>query len=240
MAYTSNFVYTRAIGEFRITGAKVEEWQVGWKIPTGSAQSSANLLAYLTNIATPVNTYWTNSNIGGGSAAFLTKLTAAYIGTDGKYVGGGAQSTTELAYGTPAPGGGTSNRPFTDSLVVSLRTAKLRGPGSNGRMYWPATSIPMGDTGFISTSLCQAIATAARTLLDSLNGVADTYLNSNDGVSVMSNVGGGTTQPVTSVRIGSKLDRQERREKQRVETYATSLLTTRAALRAAAENSVWH
>lgn len=230
MAFTSPYVYCRAEGEFRVNSSPVDIFQVGWKIPLGSPPSQGTLVAFLETISAPVSSFHSNADLRAGSAAVLTALTAAYVGTDGKYVGGGTQQTTRRVYTTPVPGNSTTNAPFTQALVMSLRTPIARGRGSNGRLYWPATALLMGDTGVLSTVVTAAIAGRAKTLLDNINAACATIFGTPARVSVMSSLDSGVTAPVTHVRVGTKVDRQERRESAFPEEYSTVALASTAAL----------
>jgi len=181
-------------------------------------------VTFLENVATPISTFH-GGQIAAGTTCFLTELTAAYIGKDGKYVGGAAQNTTRRKYGTPVAGAGAAQFPWSQALVLSLRTVLSRGRGSNGRVYWPATGMSIqGATGLIGTAQIDPTADDAKVLLDALNSAAKAAMPGTGGLSVMSNVGTGISATVTSVRLGRKLDRQERREKRLSEAYVTRQL----------------
>lgn len=231
MVYSSRFLQVRAIGTLGNNTTGVEQWQVGFKIPLGPSPSEASILAFLQTIAPAVSTFHADSGNGFGSTAFLKELTGAFIDVDGKYVGGGAQSTVHHVYTTPVAGSGTGVLPFSTAIVLSLRTINSRGPASNGRMYWPKLAVAVSPTlGTWSIGEGAAMATKAATMLDNVNAAADTILGTENVVSVMSQVGP-TYAPVTSVRVGHKPDRQERREKSISESYgAADLGSTRRLL----------
>lgn len=233
MAYTSNFVQLRIHGAFGNTSASENEhWSVGLKLlNTGAAPTFANLLAFLTAIYAPVADFHTNLNVKAGSNVWISEFSAAYVGTDGKYVGGASQDTTRLIAAPRPQGNGVPTGPYTQALVTSLRTPLSRGRASNGRMYWPfLAGVIDSATGTVPSGHASAYATQAATMLSAINAQADLLLSGTQGIAVMSNVGAGTTALVTHVRIGNHMDRQERRENDIVETYAQANVTALSGL----------
>lgn len=230
MAFSSNFVYLRAIGTLGNSAAGVEQWSAGLKIPMPTAPSPASLSAFLETISASYAAFHTDSGNGFGTTVFLKQLTAAYVGTDGKYVGGGAQSTTIYNYATPQAGQGTGVMPFSTAVCISLRTANSRGPASNGRVYWPKLAVPVSPTlGTWAIGEGQGIANKTATLINSINAACTAILGGGGFVSVMSEVGP-RHAIVTSVRVGHKPDRQERREKNIAEAYQSAAVSSVAGV----------
>lgn len=227
MPYTEPFVYLRANGFFSSIATPVDEWSVGFKIlaPTGLVPTG-QITSFLETVAPAFSTFHTGTGWQCGTNCFLAELTAAVIGTDGKYVGGGAQSTIVRPYGTPVAGSGTGIHPFTTAVVISLRTTLQRGRASNGRAYWPALGRSLdATTGGLQAVSRDAMATAAATLLSAINAAAESQMPATMGVWVMSNLDAGLSAPVTSIRVGSKVDSQERREKSIEEQYTSENVT---------------
>lgn len=222
MPYTSPYVYFRVNGKFSSASPARETFSVGFKLPMATgAPTSAALLAFLTAMATPVTTFHTGQ-INSGSETYLTDLTAAFVGTDGKYVGGGTQVTTRYTYPTPVPGLGTPRHAWSSACVISLRTLIQRGRASNGRAYWPATAIVIDQaSGQFNTANTDGIAAAAKVLCDAINTQGTTHFPTTLGLAVMSNLGVGTTSKVVAVRVGTRPDSQERREKSIKDVYST-------------------
>lgn len=221
MAYTEPFVYLRANGFFNSIVAPVEQWSVGFKIlaPTGLVPT-VNLTSFLESVAAAFSEFHGADDWAAGTNCFLKELTAAVIGTDGKYVGGGTQSTIIRPFDPPVAGATTPQNPFTTAVVISLRTTLQRGRASNGRAYWPALArLADPSTGGVSAISRGLMAGRAKNLLNAINAAAESEMPDTMGVWVMSNVGAGVSAPVTSIRIGSKFDRQERREKSLTEQY---------------------
>lgn len=227
VTYSDPYVYLRAHGFFGTTGARVEEWSVGFKLlqPSGTVPT-ASLTAFLETVSGPIGAFHQDLNVTAGTNVFLAELTAAVVGEDGKYVGGGTQTTMHRAYTTPLPGGGAPKHDFSTAVVLSLRTTLLRGRASNGRAYWPSTAaIVDASTGVIIAGNTAGIAAAAKTMLNQINAAADSIIAGNMGIWVMSNVGAGLSAPVTAVRVGGRVDRFETREKSIVEQYSSQAVT---------------
>lgn len=222
MVYAEPYVYLRALGFFGTASTKREIWGVGFKFRhPESPPTPEQLVSFLETASVPISTFHAGAILA-GSACFLEELTAAFIGTDGKYAGGGLQQTTRRPYGTPVQGTGTTNHPFSQSVVISLRTAVTRGPGSNGRLYWPATGVNVaGDSGVMAGATQGFIADEAKTLIDNLNAAKQSAMPATGGLSVMSNVGSGVAATVTGIRVGARLDAQERRERDLPENYVS-------------------
>lgn len=232
MPYAEPFVQLTMNGVFGAAATTPAEiWSAGLKFRNpGSAPSPANLTSFIESVAVHASTFHAAGTALVGSNCWLTHLTAAFIGTDGKYVGGDTQATTRHTYGTPVAGNGTATAPWTQAIVTSLRTLVLRGPGSNGRMYYPATTAqPQATTGVLAPSLQASYATVVATFLNAVNNSADAHLPGTGGLSVMSKVGSGVAASVTALRVGARLDRQERRENKLSEAYITRSVTPLAA-----------
>lgn len=80
-------------------------------------------------------------------------------------------------------------------------------------MYWPARSVPVdtGD-GRLAVSQQSAMIQNAVALLNGINAASAEAFGVTSLVSVMSNLGSGTTATVGFVSIGRKLDNMESRE----------------------------
>lgn len=224
MAYAGPFIYIKALGHFGSEGGPIERWNSGLKINSpGTPPLTSTLPAFLAALSTPYSVFHAGISQNAGTTCFLTGLSAAVIGTDGKYLGGGTQATTVYTYGSPVAGVGTGVMPWSTAMCISLRTQQLRGLASNGRMYWPTLALtPAPGTGVWTSSQTQNSANQAKVLLDAINAQANTFYGSDHKISVMSNKGSGVTATVTGVRVGGKPDRQERRERSLLEAYTSA------------------
>lgn len=231
MPYAEPYVYVRAIGSFGLTaGDNWEQWSAGMKLRNpGVAPTALQLVSFTETVKGLWSTYHNSSSAGTGSSCWLKEIQSAFVGTDGKYVGGASQNTTRSALATPVQGQGTgANLP--QAIVISLRTSLTRGPGSNGRIYMPALGLGVaGTSGLINPSTTALVAGVAKTLIDGINSAADTHLPGSGGVSVMSQVSTGVAATVTSIRVGNKMDHMESRERDLTEVYATQTISTVSA-----------
>jgi len=222
MPYATPFVLLTFEGVFGSAAAPVEQWRCTLKFgPVGTTLiPEADKAGFLAD-AEPLAVAFHSGQVNSGDQAVLVALTAAHVGTDGKYIGGGSQPTTRRTLASPAAGGSASNKPLSTALCLTLRTQILRGRGSAGRMYWPATAIPISPPRMtISGAQQDGIAGQAKTLLDGLNVAAfDAGFGDFTAVQVMSQLGNGVSGTVTRVEVGARLDSQERREKDVDEAY---------------------
>lgn len=234
MTYAEPYVYLRFLGSFGTTAAaNIEQWSAGFKLRNpGVAPSSTNLQTFADAAKARWSTFHTSVGAATGSYCWFKEAQTAYVGVNGKYVGGSGQSTTRSILATPVQGQGASGAPFTQALVISLRTALTRGPGSNGRVYVPwlgGAGVQM-STGTIASSQVASFVAAAQNLVNGLNVDARAALPGTGGISVMSNVGAGVAATVTAVRVGDKVDTHETRERSIKESY-TQLSITPALVR---------
>ena len=110
----------------------------------------------------------------------------------------------------------------------TLGTPLERGRASKGRFYWPCAHPVSGD-GRWDVTTTQDAATAAKTLLDAINGAAAAVWSGAQGVVVLSALGAGVAAEVDRVLVGRAPDTQRRRTKALEEDYQTSALSTFAA-----------
>ena len=132
--------------------------------------------------------------------------------TSGKY--GDSGEAVEFMLPTPVTGSASNGYPQI-ACVLSLRTARARGYASNGRMYIPSARSPAPADGLITIAQAESIRDSAAAFIANVE-------TSGIGVpAVMSTVGAGRTEAVTSVRIGRVMDTQRRRRNQLPELYTT-------------------
>lgn len=145
-----------------------------------------------------VTAYWQGSTPIVSTHAKVTTLKLNEIGTNGKYTG---DATVLHDFVTPLPGtGGATPAPQT-SLAISLTTPRLRGRAHAGRYYLPLPAPEAQSDGVISLSQAGEQANAAQDFLGALNEAVVGY-----DLAIQSNLGTGTYQFVTGVRVGRVLD----------------------------------
>jgi hypothetical protein len=116
---------------------------------------------------------------------------------------------------TPGAGGSNNGLPPECATVASLHTSRPGG-SYRGRMYLPLTGLAIGLDGFMQETNAQTTANAVAALFNSLNG--HTFEGAPGGAGgygvnvVVFSPKLGTTQPVTSVSVDTKVDVQRRRE----------------------------
>jgi len=223
MPYSSPFIKMKMQGHFGASGTvKTELWSAGLNIASSSALApgGSTLLSWLTSIAPAVSLFHGTTGVKAGTSCWLDTLSAALIDTNGKYAGGSAQSTTIYTYPAPVAGSGVLTGPWSQAMAWSLRSSILRGPGSHGRCFYPATALLIDSTtGALSSAQTGAYLAAVLTLINSINTAATGSLGTNTNVSNVSPIGVGYRAPVTRVGIGARLDTQESREKSVPEAY---------------------
>jgi hypothetical protein len=223
MPYSVPFLKITAGGHFGSSGTvKVEQWSTSLHLSSngGTTADASTLTAFLTLVAPSFSDYHSASAPAAGTKCFLTTLTGASIGTDGKYIAGSLQPTTVFTYASPITGGIPSNAPWSQACVITLRSLRLRGPASHGRMYWPATGLVIDpNTGVLTTTVQGNIATAANTMLNGINTAATTIFGTGVRMYLCSNLGSGFQSPVVQLGIGGRMDHMESRERNMSEAH---------------------
>lgn len=230
MPYAAQHLLLRAHGSFgSIVSETIEEWSMSWRIFIGAtALTEQKKIDFLTSVKPWIDNFFVSTGVHAHPAAWLKRLTAAYIDLDGKYVGGDAQPTTETFYAVPNSGTGSNGHPYSHAMVVSLRSDIDRGPGHAGRFYVPSGE-NVDNTGRFAPSIVSSTVAAARALIDQINGSARASWSPASAVSVFSKVGTGTIGTVTSVACGRAPDTQRRRDNDVLESYTSLDLTTTLA-----------
>jgi hypothetical protein len=201
-----------------------EIWQCNVNVVPG-AGGSIDEDTYLSQIKTPLTNWFKSADSGNSVYAGLGWIKCNHIGADGKYTDATSTHVIDL---TPVVHGGVSPvNPDIMSVVTSWGTAKVRGPGSKGRIYLPnqtygdsvGMTIPVADQN-------KAVA-AGVALLKVLNNADDTVGNP-AGTQVVatpviaSNVNA-TNTDIVLVRVGDVKDVQRRRKDAIKETYQSGL-----------------
>lgn len=178
---------------------------------------------YLFNEARPAFDTWLGSSFFPSSTRLRTLKIYPIRSPDGK-----VEPAPPFATGTPVVltwkggseplgGGGSSRAPLQIAMVASHRTGQVGRPG-RGRMFLPTPGPAfIGADGLLSVGTPAAVATAQKTLLESLQlsfGVG--------GISCYPIVTGGTFTKyamINQVRVGNVPDTQRRRRRALPETY---------------------
>lgn len=160
--------------------------------------------------------------------AHLTRLTVANLDSDGKYVDGSSPITVPLDARGAVTNGQISNVPWQVALAVTLRTKYAKaGQGSRGRFYLPMPcQTANGATNALDDGQVTGVATAAKTMLDRINGAATgidgtawEFRLYGDGVRKNAPDVTGPTNRVTDVFVGNVLDTIRSRRNSAAEMY---------------------
>jgi len=138
---------------------------------------------------------------------------------------------SEYTLPTPITGTGTAYKPAQIAVVGSLRSGSALAAG-RGRLYWPATGVPMDSASLrLSAATTLALANGFKTYLTAICDAAKAQLTPVSlvqfGVSVYSPTKK-TLTPVTSIRVGNVLDTQRRRRDTMTELYSSVTLPSPA------------
>lgn len=218
MNYGKRSILIRAGGFFGgDPGSQMDQWSSGLKLAnslTALTYDATKLQTLVDAAVTPFKNFHGNVGSYVGTNVYLTYVTAAMLGSDGKY--DPPDQDTIRADFTPYAGATTPVHPWNTALVISLRTAYPRGLASNGRVYYPCLGLGVSAaTGRAApTSVDNRIA-QFKILIDSLNTLAANY-QTGTRVHVMSggSVTGapGRSADVQTIRSDTRFDSIERRE----------------------------
>lgn len=230
MAYDRQQILLRVSGHFGTSANQLDHWSTGIRLAVvgGGDITASDFTGFLESVSAPIATFHNHASVSAGNACFLTKLTAARIGINGKYVSK-AEPTQERPYAPPVAGQSPTVQPWTAALVIGLRTLNKRGLASNGRLYWPATGqAVVPATGQLGAGTVDAYLQRAKDMITGINTAAQALQNGLR-VHVMSQ--GSSVGPaipaasiVTAVRTDGRFDHIERRENDQQPTYQTVTL----------------
>lgn len=156
----------------------------------------------------------TNTGASIASNARLDLIKLNEIGTNGRYLNQG--ETVLHEFETPVAGPGGHFQAPQIALAVTLGTAKRRGRAHSGRFYLPVPGAG-GSTGMIDAGRQATIAAGALDMINDLEAALPGWA-----VAVMSDVGTGTQERVTHVKVGRVLDTIRSRRNAFTEEYVES------------------
>jgi hypothetical protein len=226
VSYTNAHLSIRLNGGFGGSVSNlVDKWSSGFRIAVPGADivlATPALLTLANAIHAAAVTMHSATGFNTGTSCFFTHVTAARVGTDGKYNPPG--QLTVQSTGSPQAGVGSATFPWNTALAAGLRTSAPRGYASNGRFYYPMIAGALtAATGRVTSTTQDARNSVMKTFFNTVNTAANVY-DPGAVVCVMSNVGSGTTARVLAVRTDDRLDSIERRENGAPPSYRTLLL----------------
>lgn len=204
----------RLLTVFGTSWGGTEEFSFGCRLasPTAPTQAAVD------SIIAATQTFWNTAGMGIDSQHSLIGIKVAPIAVNGLYPPG--EDAVEALI-TPDPGPGASGNHWAPqcSVCVTTTTAVPRGHAAMGRFYLPSMTAAIAANGRLPAGLNTTIATAAAAWLAAVSASPDTGVPA-----VFSEVGAGTVNVITGVRVGDVIDTQRRRRRQLVESYATHVL----------------
>lgn len=152
------------------------------------------------------------------TALMSPQTTVTGVRVEARRWDGTLQALGEAIKGTATPGIASSAHPYQTSIVFSLRTVGI-GASGRGRVYWPATGMPISLSSLRPTSANVLSAlTGMKSYLGLLSAAIDTVTTEVPHLSVWSRLHA-STLPVESIQAGDILDTQRRRRDAAIETY---------------------
>lgn len=147
-----------------------ERWAAGfWTFPGGGGVPLAQAVA--DNVADAISDHQ-----GDFTGTMSTTTTMARVDTYGYTGGNGAASQGSASLGN-VPGTGPQFHPNQICCCVTMRTATL-GRRGRGRLYWPATGIPMQTNGQANFSPVDTLVNAFATLFSRVHAVQVSEMDS--------------------------------------------------------------
>jgi hypothetical protein len=208
---------TGPIGRLILSGVidATQSWSVGLTCQAETGPTSDELDAWLTAVESLVDTWWVASG-GVGSinkpSLLLTTLTAyGYVELNTPPTG-----VAQHVLGTALAGTGTTV--VTPSQLAVVCTLKTPYPGrhNTGRIYLPATAMPLLSTNRVTAALCNTLATTCAAFLTSLAG--ETINGTTTSAVLVPSSGISSSRFVSEASVGDIVDTQRRRRDKYVET----------------------
>lgn len=187
-------------------------WQIGGS-STSEDVTQADVVAMSTALAA-----LTLSTAITGMWPLTTSLTGYRV--EARRWNGQLAAQAESNRGTPIPGTSGTQHPFQTSIVASLRTGAV-GASGRGRLYFPATGLPLGSNLRPASGTVNSILLGVKTLLNAMTGAIAPSLTNAPVLSVWSRKLA-TTNPVTSLLMGDVLDVQRRRRDALIEGISST------------------
>jgi hypothetical protein len=186
---------------------------------TTAVPSHAALQSVVTRLAGGAASIVTGALRDGlSSQGTVDSFRVSYYGTDGKLA-----DYAEGVLASPLAGQNALQLPLTAAVALSLYS-EIPGRRYRGRLFWPALGLSLDSTtGRIPQSLTTALATAARTMLVSLESALDPGW---DAVPAIWSKTNGSGVEVSQVRVGDVPDSMRTRKDALTENYSSVAMTS--------------
>lgn len=223
MAFDRESIYLSAIGTIGAGGSPQEIFTWGLRA-TGLVNFDAT--AYLAALDIPAllaiyGPFHQKQAVGIDADAKLMSLKVSAVGKDGKYLVPVRQAEFNNATGLDGTGQGF-RPPNQIALCITTLAPNAIGHAKRGRFYLPLPNQPVQPDGHILPEAAEAVAIETAAFLSALND----ELNPGALLSIMSDVGAGTTRGITAVRVGTVLDTIRSRRDNLAENYTANKAVT--------------
>jgi hypothetical protein len=211
MTYAQKFL--RLVSSGTLYGVE----QFSWSLSLIDVEESASPPTVVPPaVIAAISTYHSSMSTSITQEAKLKTIKLNEIGVDGRYT---RPNTVRHDLTVPL-GGGSGGYPIAQSSIcVSLATPIARGHAHAGRFYLPPSTYANGADGCLTSTAVNGISQATKTMLEAVNASLAPFK-----VAVMSNVGMGTYQIVTAIKLGRVVDTIRSRRTKLPEAYFTTAL----------------
>lgn len=222
MTYPRHWLFS--FGGDLLGGAEIWSNNIRFAIPEGQTEGVVDEGDMLADLMKDLQSRFTlavpQGGLGYGTGVRLKWGKFNEIDAAGHYAD--QNNTRVLDLPSPVPGIGQSLGTIPQlALAVSWGTARQRGLASRGRIYIPMPAVTTsGASGRVLAATAQSIATNWAMLLEEFNDWATSPDLTEMTAHVVSNVGEGAKEQITTVRVGDVLDTMRSRRNALVEVYA--------------------
>jgi len=220
-------VYAHKVNRVTLSGTMwggAEEWSTGFFMGEESADAEVPTQLMADVIRNKWSDYFQAPGADISNQYVFTQCKVARFGTDGH------TELDNVVYSTPAAtvdgDEATIKLPGQCTLVLTLKSDRLRGKASKGRMYLPGIAQMPGNDGRLTTGQTATNVALLKTFFDAVNADADVP-NSVILAAKWSGLLGinpAQNDYVTSLALGTVIDTQRRRRNDLAEAYSTSAL----------------
>jgi hypothetical protein len=210
MSYSREFLRLVVIG--RLYGVEDFSYSLSFVSPEGGVPPNE----VPPEIFTALADYWGTSGLVSNRAE-ITLVKLNEIGTDGRYT---RPFTVQDEPPTQIIGNTVHSPAPQTALAVSLTTPIKRGRAHAGRYYLPIPGTTVQADGRLLASQVLEFARQSAQFVNACNDALDPYR-----CAVVSDVGVGTWQPVTGVRVGRVLDTIRSRRNKFLEEHQEAKLS---------------
>lgn len=183
-----------------------QSWSAGLSFLYDGSVGAGDLFAWLSVLGTPLTTWAAATGcfqFHNSASCSITSMSAV------QYLAGAthAGSTSSVLLGSPIVGSSTVQNATQCAIVVSTGTG-LASRHARGRFYMPATGIHVGTNNQMTSAAAGQIATATKTLI---NSIAAITLGTGATIPAVAVPGSTPPVPLINVSVDTRADVQRRR-----------------------------